>query len=140
MKGADCPMTDRELVELAFTMLKRSYVPYSKFPVGAALLCADGTVFTGCNVENSAYGSTICAERTAIVKAVSEGHRDDWMKLAVVGNSTDYCWPCGACRQMLYEFCPELTVLVARGDREFVSLPLGELLPHGFGPKSLSTG
>ena len=133
-------MTDRELVELAFTMLERSYVPYSKFPVGAALLCADGTVFTGCNVENSAYGSTICAERTAIVKAVSEGHRDDWVKLAVVGNSTDYCWPCGACRQMLYEFCPGLTVLVARGGRDFVSLPLGELLPHGFGPKSLTTG
>ena len=130
-------MTDRELVDLAFTMLERSYVPYSKFPVGAALLCADGTVFTGCNVENAAYGSTICAERTALVKAVSEGHRDDWTTLAVVGNSTDYCWPCGSCRQMLYEFCPELTVLVARRDREFVKLPLSQLLPYGFGPKSL---
>ena len=97
-------MTDRELVELAFTMLERSYVPYSGFPVGAALECADGTVFTGCNVENAAYGSTICAERTALVKAVSEGHRDDFVKLAVVGNCTDYCGPCGACRQMLYEF------------------------------------
>ena len=130
-------MTDRELVELAFTMLERSYVPYSRFPVGAALLCADGTVFTGCNVENAAYGSTICAERTAVVKAVSEGHRDDWSTLAVVGKSADYCWPCGACRQMLYEFCPELTVLVARGDGEFVRLSLAELLPHGFGPKTL---
>ena len=69
-------MTDQELVELAFTMLERSYVPYSHFPVGAALECADGTVFTGCNVENAAYGSSICAERTALVKAVSEGHRD----------------------------------------------------------------
>ena len=68
-------MTDQELVELAFTMLERSYVPYSHFPVGAALECADGTVFTGCNVENAAYGSSICAERTALVKAVSEGHR-----------------------------------------------------------------
>lgn len=66
-------MTDQELVELAFTMLERSYVPYSHFPVGAALECADGTVFTGCNVENAAYGSSICAERTALVKAVSEG-------------------------------------------------------------------
>lgn len=130
-------MTERELVDLAFTMLERSYVPYSHFPVGAALLCTDGTVFTGCNVENAAYGSTICAERTAIVKAVSEGHRNDWAALAVVGNGTDYCWPCGACRQMLYEFCPELTVLVARGDREYVKVPLAELLPHGFGPKSL---
>ena len=131
-------MTDRELVDLAFTMLERSYVPYSHFPVGAALLCTDGTVFTGCNVENAAYGSTICAERTAVVKAVSEGRRDGWLALAVVGNGSDYCWPCGACRQMLYEFCPELTVLAARGDGEFVRLSLAELLPHGFGPKSLT--
>ena len=130
-------MTERELVDLAFAMLERSYVPYSGFPVGAALLCADGSVFTGCNVENAAYGSTICAERTAVVKAVSEGHCDDWVMLAVVGNSTDYCWPCGACRQMLYEFNPRLTVLVARGDRDFVKVPMEELLPHGFGPKSL---
>lgn len=131
-------MTDHELVAQAFEMLSRSYIPYSGFPVGAALLCADGTVFTGCNVENAAYGSTICAERTALVKAVSEGHRDDFLKIAVVGNSEDYCWPCGACRQMLYEFAPDLTVLVARGDRQFVSLPLYELLPYGFGPKSLT--
>ena len=83
-------MTERELVERAFSMLERSYVPYSHFPVGAALECADGTVFTGCNVENAAYGSTICAERTAAVKAVSEGHRDDFVRIAIVGNSTDY--------------------------------------------------
>jgi cytidine deaminase len=130
-------MTDQALVELAFTMLDRAYVPYSRFPVGAALLCADGTVFTGCNVENAAYGSTICAERTALVKAVSEGHRDDFVRLAVVGRGDDYCWPCGACRQMLFEFAPDLTVLVARGDHQFVTLPLRELLPHGFGPSSL---
>ena len=130
-------MTDQALIDLAFTMLERSYVPYSKFPVGAALLCADGTVFTGCNVENAAYGSTICAERTALVKAVSEGHRD-FAAIAVVGKGQDYCWPCGACRQMLYEFAPELTVLVARGDGDFVKQPLKELLPHGFGPASLN--
>ncbi len=130
-------MTDRELADLAYGMLERSYVPYSKFPVGAALLCADGSVFTGCNIENAAFGSTICAERTALVKAVSEGHRDDWVRLAVVGESTDYCWPCGSCRQMLYEFAPELEVLVGRADREYVKLKLTDLLPHGFGPKSL---
>ena len=130
-------MNDKELVELAFAMLERSYVPYSRFPVGAALLCADGTVITGCNVENAAYGSTICAERTALVKAVSEGHRDDFVRLAVVGNSKDYCWPCGACRQMLYEFAPGLELLVARGDHGYVKLPLKDLLPHGFGPKDL---
>ena len=118
-------------------MLARSYVPSSHFPVGAALECADGTVFTGCNVENAAYGSSICAERTALVKAVSEGHRDDFTRIAVVGNSTEPCWPCGACRQMLYEFAPGLTVLVAQRDHSFVKLPLSELLTHGFGPKSL---
>ena len=131
-------MRDDELVALAFSMLERSYVPYSKFPVGAALLCRDGSVFTGCNVENAAYGSTICAERTALLKAVSEGHRDDWVTLAVAGNSADYCWPCGACRQMLFEFCPDLTVLVARGDGDYVTLPLKQLLPYGFGPSTLS--
>lgn len=130
-------MTDHELVELAFTMLEHSYVPYSKFPVGTALLCADGTVFTGCNVENSAFGSTICAERTALVKAVSEGHRDDFVALAVVGNSADYCWPCGACRQMLYEFAPGLRLLVANREHDYVTLSLEELLPHGFGPKAM---
>mgnify|MGYP003292721058 CR=1 FL=1 len=130
-------MTDQELIDLAFQMLGRSYVPYSGFPVGAALVCSDGSVFTGCNVENAAYGSTICAERTALVKAVSEGHRDDLERIAVVGNSTDFCWPCGSCRQMLYEFNPNMTILVANGDRDFVSLPLCQLLPHGFGPKSL---
>ena len=130
-------MTDHELVELAFTMLEHSYVPYSKFPVGAALLCADGTVFTGCNVENSAFGSTICAERTALVKAVSEGHRDDFVALAVVGNSADYCWPCGACRQMLYEFAPGLRLLVANREHDYVTLSLDELLPLGFGPKAM---
>lgn len=130
-------MTDHELVELAFTMLERSYVPYSKFPVGAALLCADGTVFTGCNVENAAFGSTLCAERTALVKAVSEGRRDDFVALAVVGNSSDYCWPCGACRQMLYEFAPDLRVLVANRAHDYVTLSLRELMPHGFGPKAM---
>ena len=133
-------MTDRELADIAYSMLERSYVPYSKFPVGSALLCADGTVFTGCNVENAAYGSTICAERTALVKAVSEGHRDDFVRLAIAGSSADYCWPCGVCRQMLYEFAPELELLVGKADRSFTKLKLYELLPHGFGPKDLALG
>lgn len=78
-------MTDQELVARAFSMHRFSYAPYSRFPVGAALLCRDGTVFTGCNVENAAFGSTICAERTALLKAVSEGHRDDWTTIAIAG-------------------------------------------------------
>ena len=130
-------MTDEELVKQAIAMQKFAYVPYSHFPVGAAILCEDGSVITGCNVENAAYGSTICAERTALLKAVSEGHRDDWKTIAIAGTGDDYCWPCGACRQMLYEFAPDLKVLVARGDGRFVSRHLGDLLPCGFGPKSL---
>lgn len=133
-------MNDQQLVELAFAMLAYSYSPYSHFPVGAALLCADGTVYTGCNVENAAYGSCICAERTALVKAVSEGHRDDFVAIAIAGNSEDYCWPCGACRQMLYEFAPELKVLVANRNHDFVTTTLAELMPHGFGPKQLNEG
>ena len=129
-------MTKEELCRKAQEMLKMAYIPYSRYPVGAALECEDGTVFTGCYVENAAYGSTICAERTALVKAVSEGRRA-FAALAVAGRSEDYCWPCGACRQMLYEFAPDLTVLVARGDGAYVKLPLKELLPHGFGPSSL---
>ena len=130
-------MTDRELVDRAFEMHAFSYVPYSNFPVGAALLCADGTVFTGCNVENAAYGSTICDERTALLKAVSEGHRDDWVAMAIAGKGEDYCWPCGACRQMLYEFAPGLRILAARGDGDYAETTLDRLFPKGFGPKSL---
>ncbi len=131
-------MTDQELVRLAFEMHKFSYVPYSRFPVGAALLCAGGRVFTGCNVENAAYGSTVCAERTALLKAVSEGCREGWTTLAIAGRGEDYCWPCGACRQMLYEFAPDLRVLAARGDGRWKEAALSELLTHGFGPKSLA--
>lgn len=129
-------MTDQELVELAFTTLDRSYAPYSNFPVGAALEGSDGVVYTGCNVENAAYGSCICAERTALVKAVSEGCRS-FRRLAVVGNSADYCWPCGSCRQMLYEFAPDLEILAANKDHQFVKYTLRQLLPCGFGPDTL---
>ena len=130
-------MTDRELMDVAVSMLRRSYCPYSHFPVGAALLCEDGTVFTGCNVENAAYGHSICAERTALVKAVSEGRRRGFVKLAVAGLSEDCCWPCGACRQMLWEFAPELEVLCANREGEIGRAMLRELLPHGFGSAHL---
>ena len=124
-------MTDRELVDRAFEMHAFSYVPYSNFPVGAALLCADGTVFTGCNVENAAYGSTICAERTAVCKAVSEGARK-FKRIAVWGDSQDYCYPCGACRQVLVEFAPDMEVLIGRGDGKYVSYKLSKLFPGVF--------
>ena len=124
-------MTDLELLELAKAAAERSYSPYSHFPVGAALECADGTVFTGCNVENAAYGGTICAERTAAVKAVSEGHRD-FVRIAVWGNSREYCYPCGACRQFLQEFNRDMTVLCAKGDGSYVSHLLSEMMPFFF--------
>ena len=126
-----------ELKAAAVAMLDRAYCPYSHFPVGAALLCDDGTVFTCCNVENAAFGSTICAERTALLKAVSEGRRTGWTAIAIAGRGSDFCWPCGACRQMLYEFAPGLRVLAARGDGTFETATLGQLMPHGFGPLSL---
>ena len=129
-------MTERELVERALEMRRFSYAPYSHFRVGAALECEDGSVYTGCNVENAAYGSSICAERTALVKAVSEGHRR-FVRLAVAGDSADYCWPCGACRQMLREFGADLEVLAANREGAYVAISLEELLPHSFGPETL---
>ena len=124
-------MNDRELLNLAKQASANAYVPYSKFAVGAAVECGDGTVFTGCNVENAALGSTICAERTAVVKAVSEGHRS-FRRIAVYAEGTDYCMPCGACRQVLAEFSPDMEVLCAKAGGRYVSYKLSELLPHTF--------
>ena len=124
-------MTKQELCQKAMEMLDMAYVPYSHFPVGAALECSDGTVFTGCNVENAAYGSTICAERTAIVKAVSEGKRD-FVRIVVAGRSDDYCVPCGECRQVLNEFAPDIEVICLNNKGEELALPLKALLPYGF--------
>ena len=124
-------MTKQELCQKAMEMLDMAYVPYSHFPVGAALECRDGTVFTGCNVETAAYGSTICAERTAIVKAVSEGHRD-FVRIAIAGKSKDFCVPCGSCRQVMMEFSPEMEVICLNGAGESKTFALRELLPYGF--------
>ena len=132
-------MTDQALVELAFTMLDRAYVPYSRFPVGAALLCAGGTVFTGCNVENAAFGSTICAERTALVKAVSEGHRK-FTRIAVAAATERFTAPCGVCRQVMMEFCDpdRFQIILATGTDHYDIFTLRELLPQGFGPGNLA--
>lgn len=124
-------MTDRELLNLAKEASENAYVPYSKFKVGAALECSDGTVFTGCNVENAALGSTICAERTAACKAVSEGHRD-FTRIAIWAEGENYCMPCGACRQFLVEFGGDLEVLCAKAGGRYVSYPLSKLMPYTF--------
>lgn len=129
-------MTREELKAAAIAMTERSYCPYSHFPVGAALECADGSVFTGCNIENAAYSPTMCAERVAVGKAVSEGHRD-FVRIAVAGRCEDYCVPCAVCRQVLYEFAPDMEVISLNGKGEELALPLRKLLPHGFGPEYL---
>ena len=95
-------MSLEELKAAAVAMLDRAYCPYSHFPVGAALECADGTVFTGCNIENAVYPVGTCAERTAMSKAVSEGHTD-FVRIVIAGRSSDYCYPCGMCRQFMKE-------------------------------------
>ena len=129
-------MTDQELVKKAFEMHQFSYVPYSHFPVGAALLTQDGRVFTGCNVENAAYSPTLCAERVAVGKAVSEGHRD-FVRIVVAGRCEDFCVPCAVCRQVLYEFAPDMEIISLNGRGEELVRTLRELLPHGFGPEYL---
>ena len=132
-------MTREELKAAAVVMLDRAYCPYSHFPVGAALECSDGTVFTGCNIENAAYGATICAERTAIAKAVSEGQRD-FVRIVIAGRSADFCVPCGTCRQVLREFAPDMEVICLNGAGEELCLTLEDLLPHSFGPEYLAPG
>lgn len=129
-------MTREELKAAAVAMLDRAYVPYSHFPVGTALECSDGTVFTGCNIENASYTPTICAERTAVSKAVSEGHRD-FVRIVIAGRSEDFCVPCGVCRQVLREFAPDLEIICLNGAGEERVFTLPELLPHSFGPEYL---
>ncbi|MGI5936655.1 MAG: cytidine deaminase [Oscillospiraceae bacterium] len=124
-------MNDRELLNLARDAAKNAYAPYSNFPVGAALECEDGSVFVGCNVENAAYGNTICAERVAIAKAVSEGHRN-FKRIAIYGDGQNYCMPCGTCRQFMVEFSDEIEVLSAKTGGRYVSYKLKELLPRAF--------
>ena len=124
-------MTLEELKATAVSMLDRAYCPYSHFPVGAALECADGTVYTGCNVENAVYPAGICAERNAIFRAVAEGHTD-FTRIVIAGRSDDYCVPCGICRQVMQEFAPELEVVCLNGRGEAKSFALKELLPYGF--------
>lgn len=132
-------MTDKELLSIAFDAMNRAYAPYSGFKVGAAIECRDGTVFSGCNVENTAYGDTICAERSAVAQAVAAGHQD-FVRIAIVpssGGSGDYCTPCGTCRQVLSEFSADMEVLCARADGRYASYRISELLPYMFhrGPK-----
>lgn len=127
-------MTNKELIDKAYLALEQAYAPYSKFKVGAAVL-ADGIVFTGCNIENASYGATVCAERCAIFKAISEGHKKI-EKIAIVSSSGDFTMPCGICRQVMLEFMAEGTVVVTDG-KKIQEFFVKELLPKGFFTKDM---
>lgn len=136
-------MEKQELIREAIAARKRSYSPYSHFQVGAALLGRSGKVYTGCNIENAAYTPTNCAERTAFFKAISEGEKEFEM-IAIVGGPaksarTDYCPPCGVCRQVMVEFCDPkaFRVLMARTETDYRECSLEEVLPFGFTKEEL---
>lgn len=130
--------SDKVLIEKANEMLDLAYVPYSEFPVGAALLSKDGEVYTGCNVENASYGLSNCAERTAIFKAVSEGVRT-FDKLVITGDTDGPISPCGACRQVISEFCAsDMPVILTNVRGDIQETTVGELLPGAFTPMDLN--
>lgn len=135
----------KNLIRTAKAQLAYSYVPYSHFHVGAALLAKNGTIYTGCNIENAGYTPCNCAERTAFFKAVSEGIRE-FDAICVTGgmegNVTEYTTPCGVCRQVMMEFCDpeEFQIIVAIDEEQYMIKTLGELLPLGFGPGNLKSG
>ena len=129
-------MTNKELIAKANEAREKAYCPYSKFKVGAALLAKSGKVYTGCNVENASYGGTICAERTAITKAVSEGDRE-FESIAIVLDSNEAGSPCGLCRQFLVEFGLDIKVIMATVNGDVKVDTIGNLLPLAFTPASL---
>lgn len=121
----------KELYVKALDVRKNAYAPFSGFKVGAALLTEDGNIYTGVNIENSSYGATICAERTAFVKAISEGHRK-FRAIAVTAGSEQEALPCGICRQFMYEFAPDIKVVTGTDENDLNIRLLRELLPEGF--------
>lgn len=133
-------MTDSELINIAVSAMKNAYAPYSGFKVGAALLTGDGQCFTGCNIENASYPAGICAERAAISCAVSSGAKE-FVKIAIVGGAngdlTDFCTPCGICRQALAEFCDKDFEIITYNGSRTETHTLGELLPLSFGRDNL---
>ncbi len=139
-------METQELIRKALEVRQKAYAPYSGFMVGAALLCKDGRIFTGCNIENASYGATNCAERTAFFKAVSEGYRE-FTAIAIAGGdreaqSLEYCAPCGICRQVMSEFCDSdaFLVILPRSEEDYKSYTLGQLLPLGFTSADMEKG
>ncbi|MBC1934922.1 cytidine deaminase [Listeria grandensis] len=131
-------MKENNLIDLAKQAREKAYVPYSKFKVGAALVTTEDEVVLGCNIENASYGLTNCAERTAIFKAVSEG-KHDFKKLVIVADTEGPVAPCGACRQVISEFCaPEMPVVLTNMKGDIAEVTVGELLPGAFTPGDLN--
>ncbi len=134
-------MTNAELIALAAEMTRHSYAPYSHFHVGAALLSRDGRVYLGCNIENAAFGPTVCAERVAFFSAIRDGERE-FERIAVVGGEegqiTSFTYPCGVCRQVMREFCADDFIVVVSDGEEIRETTLGELLPEAFSPRDLA--
>ena len=131
----------QELIREASKMLMRSYIPYSHFAVGAALLCEDGRIYTGCNIENAAFTPSNCAERTAFFKAVSEGEMK-FTAIAIIGGKdrkvTGFCAPCGVCRQVMREFCKnDFKIYLSRGDGTVLETSLEDMLPFSFSKEDL---
>ncbi|MDP2599366.1 MAG: cytidine deaminase [Deltaproteobacteria bacterium] len=121
----------KDLIQKALDTRKNAYAPYSQFAVGAALEAENGTIYTGCNVENASYGLSICAERTALVKAISEGAKK-FKRLAIVADTPEAVTPCGMCRQMLMEFSPEMELILANTKGKSETVVLSKLLPRAF--------
>lgn len=130
-------MKEEELIKIAISYREKAYAPYSNFKVGSAVLCEDGIVYGGCNIENASYGGTNCAERTAIFKAVSEGAKTI-EAIAIVGDFNNYTYPCGICRQVIVEFSKEDTkIYCAKNENDYKKFTINELLPGAFTKEAL---
>ena len=133
----------KKLIGEALAAREKSYSPYSGYCVGAALLTKEGRIYTGCNIENAAFSPTNCAERTAFFKAVSEGERN-FAAIAIVGSPKgevkQFAWPCGVCRQVMFEFCEpgDFLVITAISEDQYQERMLGQLFPEGFGPENMN--
>ncbi len=132
----------QKLAQKALEAMEGAYAPYSEFSVGAALLCEDQSIYTGCNIENASYSATVCAERTAFFGAISDKNRN-FVAIAVAGRKTgwdqQYCPPCGVCRQVMAEFCApdKFLIILVKSEEEYKTYKLGELLPLSFGAQAM---
>lgn len=129
-------MDKKLLIKKAFEAKEKAYVPYSGYHVGACVLTGSGKIYTGCNIESASYTPTICAERTAIAKAVSEGERD--IKAIAITGDSEWTYPCGVCRQVIREFGKDILVIIAKSQEEYREYTLKDLLPNSFGPEDLN--